>query len=226
MRSRDHAGRGPKGNRPDRGGCVLEFGRNDGRRRILRVVAYGRTPERRDRLTDPPSRVRVTVIVAPRRRWFERPLRALGDSSRARGVTSRIAVIGALAAIAGAAGGELAGSKTRARHGRPTKAVALPEAVAYRFPLGCLGATLLGRSSLRADVGANRTGPCWHYGVYVTAVLRRVDGAWRLMLDARSDSCPSVPLPATIRALLAECAKTEVGVARSPKRKSPRTAAR
>jgi hypothetical protein len=77
--------------------------------------------------------------------------------------------------------------------------------------LGCLGATLLGGRSALTDGVTNSAGPCWHYGVYVTAVLRRVHGVWRLVLDARSDSCPKVALPPAIRALLAACAKAGRG---------------
>lgn len=170
----------------------------------------------------------MTVIVGPRRDWLERPRRALAHGAPARAVTGRIAVLAALVVVvvAVAVGGELAGSRTRVRHGRPTEAAAITEAAAYRFPLGCLGATLLARSSLPTHVVTTPTGPCWHYGVYVTAVLRRVDGVWHLVLRARSNSCPSAPLPGAIRALLAACAKTQVGATRSPVRNLHRTAAR
>jgi hypothetical protein len=132
-----------------------------------------------------------------------------------------IAALAAVAALAGAAVGELAGSETKARHGRGAEAGKLADAAAYRFPLGCLGSTLSSRSSERARGLAKRTNPCWHYGVYVTAVLRRVDGAWRLTLDARSNSCPNVPLPARIRAMLAACARSD-SAAPSQKRHVPR----
>jgi hypothetical protein len=74
---------------------------------------------------------------------------------------------------------------------------------AFRFPLGCTGATLT-REAL-AKALASRTGPCWHYGVFVTAVVRRVDGVWQLALAARSPSCPDIRLPPAARAALAEC---------------------
>jgi hypothetical protein len=74
---------------------------------------------------------------------------------------------------------------------------------AYRFPLGCMGATLTGEALAKALT--SRTGPCWHYGVFVTAVVRREDGVWQLALAARSPSCPDIGLPPAARAALAEC---------------------
>ena len=184
-------------------------------RRILVLVAHGRTPERRDRLFDPPSDVRVTIIVASRGDRLRPKLRALGNSCQTRPVIRCLAGLAAVAALAGAAVGDLAGTGTPPRHGRSASARMLAEAAAYRFPLGCLGATLRS-SSTRPSNATTGTGPCWHYGVYVTAVLRRVDGIWRLTLAARSDSCPSVPLPATVRALLVACTKNDTKVVRSP----------
>lgn len=159
----------------------------------------------------------VTVIDERRHHRLERSLQALGYCSRVRTVTGCIAAIAAVAALAGGAVGALAGSGNTAGHSRPAEVGIRADALAYRFPLGCLGGTLSGRSSLRADVKTNRTGPCWHYGVYVTAVLRRVNGAWRLVLAARSSSCPSVALPAAIRALLAACTKADGAAVRSAK---------
>jgi hypothetical protein len=162
-------------------------------------VARGSTPERQDRLVSAPSEVRVTVLVTRRPHRFERSLRALRHLSLVRAVTRSTAALAVVAAIAGAAVGALTDSSRANPHGHPAPAGILAEAAAYRFPLGCLGATL------RGDALRKRTGPCWHYGVYVTAELRRVHGVWRLMLDARSDACPRVPLPAVIRELLADC---------------------
>jgi len=41
--------------------------------------------------------------------------------------------------------------------------------------------------------------------VFVTAVLRRVDGVWSLALEATSRSCPQIALPPDVRAQLAVC---------------------
>jgi len=74
-------------------------------------------------------------------------------------------------------------------------------AAAYRYPLGCLGITLSAdRSSM-----LGRHSPCWRYGVYVTAVLHRVNGTWRLMLEATSPKCPTVSLPDIVRSALVTC---------------------
>jgi hypothetical protein len=185
-----------------------------------RLVAHGRSPERRNRLLDPPSEVWVTVVVARRRDGLGRPLRALGRGSRGRSVTRWIAALAAVAALAGAAAGVWVGSNTNTRHARAPEAGILAQATSYRFPLGCLGSRLSSPSSPQPGDVTNRIGPCWHYGVYVTAVLRRVHGVWRLTLDARSNSCPHVPIPAKIRALLAACAKTDSPALRIPEQHS------
>jgi hypothetical protein len=74
-------------------------------------------------------------------------------------------------------------------------------AAAYRYPLGCLGITL----SAERNSMVGRHSPCWHYGVYVTAVLAKVSGEWRLMLQATTPTCPAVTLPAVVRSALAGC---------------------
>ncbi|HEY2657932.1 MAG TPA: hypothetical protein VGI55_19285 [Solirubrobacteraceae bacterium] len=74
-------------------------------------------------------------------------------------------------------------------------------AAAYRYPLGCLGITL---SAERSSM-VGRHSPCWHYDVYVTAVLHKTSGEWRLMLETTSPTCPAVTLPAVVRSALAAC---------------------
>jgi hypothetical protein len=81
---------------------------------------------------------------------------------------------------------------------------------AYRYPLGCLGLTL---SPDRSSAVGGQS-PCWHYGVYVTAVLGRDNGVWRLMLEATSPKCPAVPLPSIIQSALIACNR---GAAPSPR---------
>lgn len=75
----------------------------------------------------------------------------------------------------------------------------------YRYPLGCLGATIVARNPAPSLSPIDHAGPCWRYGVYVTAILHRSGGAWRLALEAISASCPAVPLPLLVRAQLAVC---------------------
>jgi hypothetical protein len=62
----------------------------------------------------------------------------------------------------------------------------------YRFPLGCLGSVLGGGK----EAGS---GPCRRDGGYVTAILRRVGGRWRVTLKATNPPCPEMPLPAVMR---------------------------
>lgn len=160
---------------------------------------------------DAPSNVRVTVVPGPR----AHPVRDRSGSIR---VTFGLPVLVAAIALVIAAGGVVAlalrtgGPVTRAgaRAGGATAAAgvrATPATIAglarieeaYRYPLGCLGLTL---SADRSSMGQS---PCWRYGVYVTAVLRRVDGVWRLMLEATSPKCPAVVLPNAVRSALISC---------------------
>lgn len=76
-----------------------------------------------------------------------------------------------------------------------------------RYPLGCLGASISGAG---ATPSLQKTGPCWRYGVYITAILRRVHGAWSIGLEVVDSSCPNVALPAAVRAQLAECLRPPV----------------
>jgi hypothetical protein len=76
---------------------------------------------------------------------------------------------------------------------------------AYRYPLGCLGVAIAGTAPLPVHAEIHRVGPCWRYGVYVTAIFRRVGRAWGLALEARSASCPPRSLPGFVRSQLAIC---------------------
>ncbi len=68
----------------------------------------------------------------------------------------------------------------------------------YRIPLGCLASTVAG-------VEQREAAPCARGGPYVTAVLRRVGGTWRVRLTPASPSCPQMPLPAQMRRNLTGC---------------------
>jgi hypothetical protein len=165
----------------------------------------------RDSLSNPPSLVRVTVESQPR----GRP--PVGRALRLRA----FAVVSLVVASAVAAGVLVVpgGGGTRRHRTAPPRSVAANIAQggprlrgaaqvaavteAYRFPLGCMGMTLTDRAL--ADAVASRTGPCWRYGVFVTAVLWRTGNTWQLALEATSRSCPRVALPPNIRAELAVC---------------------
>ncbi|HEY2651557.1 MAG TPA: hypothetical protein VGI50_06535 [Solirubrobacteraceae bacterium] len=96
-------------------------------------------------------------------------------------------------------------ARADARAPLAASAVARPPAAAavYRFPLGCLGATL--SPGAAASDAAGRAGPCWRYGVFLTAVLRESHGVWRLGLEAVSRSCPRISLPASVQVQLVAC---------------------
>jgi hypothetical protein len=160
-----------------------------------------------DPLPDRPSIVRVTVDWDPSARVGLTRLRVL--------VLAGLTAAGIAVGVAVLTGGIGGASRRVANLERPAvvtvppnprlRGVAQVAAVteAYRFPLGCMGTTL----TPQAMAGAlrSRTGPCWRYGVFVTAVLRRVGGVWRLALEATSRSCPRITLPASVRAELAAC---------------------
>jgi hypothetical protein len=91
------------------------------------------------------------------------------------------------------------GPVLRVGHTAPTTR----DAGVFRYPLGCLGAAVsAGHLAARSPPVPD---PCFHYGVYVTAVLRRSGDIWRLGLEAVSPSCPTVALPREVRANLVRC---------------------
>jgi hypothetical protein len=194
------------------------------------MMAQRSTPDGWGSPADAPANVRVTVVPGPR----PHPVRDRSGASRAGvGLPVVVAAIvlvtaaGAIVAIALRGGrpvsaaavhgtearttGDAAavhGTEARATgdaaavHGTATSTAGVAGiAAAYRYPLGCLGITLSAdRSSM-----LGRHSPCWRYGVYVTAVLRRVNGVWRLMLEATSTKCPDVTLPDIVRSALVAC---------------------
>ena len=169
-----------------------------------------------DSLPNPPSILQVTVESGPRGR-----VGAVGAGRPWALLVVSLAVVGAVVGgvLVAAGGGGSArrspaqmlsrqatvGQATVGQAGPRLRGVAQVASVteAYRFPLGCMGTTLTRRAL--ADALASRTGPCWRYGVFVTAILRRIGGVWQLALEATSRSCPQIALPANIRAELAVC---------------------
>ncbi|HYB31556.1 MAG TPA: hypothetical protein VEF89_33535 [Solirubrobacteraceae bacterium] len=141
---------------------------------------------------DPPAIVEITVTQGPRARTV--PARRL------------VAVIGVLAVILAGVGVGVAvvhgaGGSAGAAHASGNASDPGPVAAASREPLRCLNAAVSAAWPAEIDRG----GPCWHYGVNLTTILRYVHGVWRLALAARSSSCPNVPLPPPVRAQLVVC---------------------
>jgi hypothetical protein len=161
-------------------------------------MEHPRAPDGWGPVADPPWDVQVTIVRPPR---SELP----AGARFARTVVVRATL--ALVVVAGAVGTALVATARRdsarapvaVRAGVDRSRGAPATAAAYRYPLGCLGASL----------SATNSSACWRYGVYVTAVLRRVDGSWRLALEAVSRSCPIVTLPALVRAQVAACVRSD-----------------
>jgi len=177
-------------------------------------VARRRTPDRRETLASPPPDfhlIEVQVTVVPGRgenRVIDRSAVHLGLRACARvivGLAVLVAAGGAGAVVIGAVQGGRTGPSTGVVVARARAAGPAGVPAAYRYPLGCLGATISGSNPAYASARLDRTSPCWHYGVYVTAIFHRVHGVWHLALEAVSPSCPAVSLPAAVLAQLAVC---------------------
>lgn len=135
----------------------------------------------------------------------------LGEHVRRRAAARLVAAIALLVLVTGAL---IAAGVLHSGHGGAKPAVPVVQranvasariAAVYRYPLGCLGARIVARQPAPSPSPIDHAGPCWRYGVYVTAILRRSAGAWRLALEAISASCPVVSLPLLVRAQLAVC---------------------
>lgn len=68
----------------------------------------------------------------------------------------------------------------------------------YRFPVGC-------SYSRVTAVERNRTGPCTPQDGYVTAVVHRVGGVWRVTLEPIAASCTPMPVPPLARGKVKAC---------------------
>jgi hypothetical protein len=123
-----------------------------------------------------------------------------------RAVLSLVLLVAAVAAVISSTP-QMRAKPARAAAHVPLAVSELPRppaaAAVYRFPLGCLGASL--SASAAASDAADRAGPCWRYGVFLTAVLSQSHGVWRLGLEAVSRRCPHISLPASVRAQLVAC---------------------
>lgn len=177
------------------------------------------TPDARGPLADPPWDVQVTIIMpAPRGRSVRARIARVPAIVGVRVAVALLVVLAGVGAVfvgtahEGRAGGASATPAAELRIAGPAAVAA-----AYRYPLGCLAASI--STSDRASVAGrlHRAGPCWRYGVYVTVIFHRVHGVWRLALEAVSSSCPVVSPPAVVRAQLAVCRRhPQVVASRQP----------
>jgi hypothetical protein len=157
-------------------------------------------------LADPPSEVRITIMPGPHERTGRGPIAGV----RARAGSGLIVALVVMATGAGAilgsgvrGGGGHAGMAAHVGRARATGPPTVAEA--YRYPLGCLGASLSGGKHASEARRPDPASPCWRYGIYVTAILRQAHEGWGLALEAVSPSCPEISLPAFVRAQLAMC---------------------
>ncbi len=141
------------------------------------------------------SEVQVTVSFGPRRR---RPWIAAAALA---GVAAGILVAVAISDW----NGTRAGSPPAPGASRSQLPGAAGVAAAYRYPLHCLSVVTAASDPTYARAELDRASPCWRYGGYVTAIFHRAGGAWRLVLDAGSYTCPLASLPAVVQAQLALC---------------------
>jgi hypothetical protein len=171
-------------------------------------MAQRGAPDGWDSLANPPSVVQVTIESEPRGRLTGagpprlRPLLAVSLIG-----AGLVAALLLAARIGGGPphSGHRASTEVPSAETTPKRGIAQAAQVteADRFPLSCTGITLTPREA--AGAPRSRSGPCWRYGVFVTAILRRVDGVWHPALEATSRSCPQVALPTEVRAQLAVC---------------------
>jgi hypothetical protein len=68
----------------------------------------------------------------------------------------------------------------------------------YRFPIGC-------PDSRVTAVERNRRGVCAPHDGYVTAVVQRVGGVWRVTLTPTNPSCTQMPVPPLARGKVKIC---------------------
>lgn len=161
------------------------------------------SPDGSSRFADPPRDVQVTIIRGPDRRAGRGGLLALPP----RAVIALVLLLAAVAAVLSTTRGGRANPAQGAVTGQAGMHGAVgPPAIAavYRYPLGCLGASLSGGAGAPAS-SVDRAGPCWRYGVFLTAILHRVHRGWQLGLEVVSARCPRLSLPAALRLQLVSC---------------------
>jgi hypothetical protein len=78
-------------------------------------------------------------------------------------------------------------------------------AAAYGYPLPCLSVTIAPSDRAYARADYNRASACGRYDGTVTAIFHRVDGEWRIVLDATGYSCPIAALSRAVATELDVC---------------------
>jgi hypothetical protein len=164
------------------------------------------THDREDSPSEPPRWYRieeVTVIAEPRaprlRAWVSNMRSVPMRRGKIAAAVASIVIAGTIAVIT------LHGPNAGASVPQARALGAAGVAAAYRYPVSCLVVTLAASDRAYARARLNRASPCWRYGVYDTTIFHRVDGAWRLVLNVHTYSCPVPSVPAVVQAQLAVC---------------------
>jgi hypothetical protein len=146
---------------------------------------------------EPPTEVLITVLwdartLRERIPWLDRP-----RAGAALALLLAASAASALIALGPPGGGDgPAGSRT----GGPAGVAA-----AYGYPLRCLSITISASDPAFARADPDRASPCGRYDGSMTAIFRRVHGAWRPVLDTSSYRCPVESVPPVAQGQLAVC---------------------
>jgi hypothetical protein len=167
-------------------------------------MAQDRRPDQSGRLTQTPSSVQVTVLPGPRGRGRPR-IRRTSIIAHALVIAGVVLLVVTIAAIvADALRGDRASGPPE-----PSALARIPGpagvAAAYGYPRRCLSVTISTTDPAYARADFNRGTQCGRFHLYVTAIFRRVDGAWRRALVSVGYSCPVASLPRAVQAQLAVC---------------------
>jgi hypothetical protein len=147
---------------------------------------------------DPPANVRVTVIAGPGRTG--RPPHWRRTIGFAGALATTIATV--LLAI-GSFGGDRSHAVPRNARARAPGPVGV--AAAYGYPLRCLSVAIALHDPRFARADFDHAVPCGRYAGDVTAIFRRLDGAWVPVLEATSYPCPVRSLPEQTQVELGVC---------------------
>jgi hypothetical protein len=148
--------------------------------------------EKRDQTAFPPAEVDITVIPGPRGGSLERRLPTVRVPAVACAIVAAILALAGLGAAFALRGSGRASSPARDHRRAPAAGARLPGpagvAAAYSYPLACLSVTISPRDPAYATARLDRASPCWRFGDWGVAIFRRVEGAWRLVLQTPGPS--------------------------------------
>lgn len=162
-------------------------------------------PDPPDPSAEPPWDVRITVMPGPRGPTLRQRIAHIRIVRRAGVIAPLMMTTGAVGTMVVLALGGGHSSASNSMTALTHDPGALGVAAAYGYPPRCLSVTIPADHPSYARADFDRATLCGRYAGYPTAIFRRVDGAWRAVLDAISYSCPVASLPPTVQAELAVC---------------------